>query len=1072
MIRLLSVALVAVVFGVVSSVSAHDQHSQSNSSPAPIILAQGPDAGLFRGPAAGDQASRVQSQTIDTLPPTVSRRRVLQIDGTYLQTRVMPRIASPSGAPDQPKQIQTTPDAVRLNLFADAAVDAVLEKFQHTQSGDLVWQGRPAGDEKGMVHLVISRGRITGAVTAGGITYSIYPDKDGNTVIDQIDQAGFPKAGPHPTREVLPGDKPVLTPQWMAPADGPSIVGDPNTMTTVTLLVAYTQAAASQSADILSEINLAVAMANTAYTNSGVNITLQLVGTVAATYNEGSKSAGTVVTEARQGMNGSGELSELYTARRAYGADVVALIVKDYSAFQACGVAYMLLNPTTSDAPWAVSASMRGSCISNHVLSHEVGHNMGLAHDRYAVDKYNESPWNGNLPQNYDYFGYVDVGARELTVMSYYDACRDVGVNTCSRVARISNPTRTFTNGAASGIALGQSNPANNARVLNVNKDIVAQWRPVDPGGPVLTVAKSGTGSGSVTSSPSGISCGSTCLATFTSGQSVTLTASASSGSVFSGWSGACSGSAATASVVMSATASCTATFTLNTVVTRPANDNFDAATVITGTSGTATGSNVDATEEVFEPNHAGNRGGKSVWWSWTPAASGSVIITTTGSSFDTLLAAYTGSSVGLLTLVAANDDAGRTRQSSISFNATAGQTYRIVVDGYNGASGSVALNWTETFGSAPANDAFASAIALTRASGTASGSNRFATKETGEPAHAGNSGSASVWWSITPTRSRKIRLNTAGSNFDTTLAVYTGSSVAALTAVVSNDDRGNTLQSAVSFNATAGTTYYIAVDGHGSATGSIVLSYSGGPSTSHQVENGWWWSPSQPGSGIAIEQSGDQLFVGAYLYDSAGRAVWYAAMGALSGTSFNGQLVEYANGQTLRGSYRSPSVRRMVGTMTIDFTGDTTATITWPGGTMAIERFNIVSGGSAEGSADGDPETGWWWSESESGRGYFIETQGSGRTLYLGGYMYDADGAPVWYIAGGGLQAGATVGSGLSHTGPFSEYANGQWLGGPWRAPDVAGPRGTITVQFVSAREAILTLPDGQQVTLTRFVF
>src|SRR6185436_12934101 len=142
------------------------------------------------------------------------------------------------------------------------------------------------------------------------------------------------------------------------------------------------------------------------------NITLQLVGTVAATYDEGSKSASTVISNARAGLNGSGELSELYSARRAYGADVVALVVKNYSAFQACGIAYMLLNPDTSDGTYAISASMRGSCLTNQTMAHEVGHNMGLAHDRYAVRKYNEGPWYGTLPQDYDFFGYVSTSAR------------------------------------------------------------------------------------------------------------------------------------------------------------------------------------------------------------------------------------------------------------------------------------------------------------------------------------------------------------------------------------------------------------------------------------------------------------------------------------------------------------------------------------------------------------------------------------------------------------------------------------------------------------------------------------
>mgnify|MGYP003337566971 CR=1 FL=1 len=99
--------------------------------------------------------------------------------------------------------------------------------------------------------------------------------------------------------------------------DGPSVVGDPSSMTTITLLAAYTEAAAAESADIVSEINLAVSMANTAYANSGVNITLQLTGTIAATYTESSKDASTVITDARLGMAGSGDLSELQAARIA-----------------------------------------------------------------------------------------------------------------------------------------------------------------------------------------------------------------------------------------------------------------------------------------------------------------------------------------------------------------------------------------------------------------------------------------------------------------------------------------------------------------------------------------------------------------------------------------------------------------------------------------------------------------------------------------------------------------------------------------------------------------------------------
>jgi hypothetical protein len=78
-------------------------------------------------------------------------------------------------------------------------------------------------------------------------------------------------------------------------------------------------------------------------------------------------------------------------------------------------------------------------------------------------------------------------------------------------------------------------------------------------------------GGGTVTSNPAGISCGSLCSASFTSGTSVTLTAAPGSGNSFSGWSGACSGTASTCTVTMSSAMNVTASFSINgsTLLTR-----------------------------------------------------------------------------------------------------------------------------------------------------------------------------------------------------------------------------------------------------------------------------------------------------------------------------------------------------------------------------------------------------------------------------------------------------------------------------------------------------------------------
>ena len=80
-----------------------------------------------------------------------------------------------------------------------------------------------------------------------------------------------------------------------------------------------------------------------------------------------------------------------------------------------------------------------------------------------------------------------------------------------------------------------------------------------------LTVARAGNGTGSVTSNPGGIDCGSSCTASFDAGTMVGLTATPAQGSTFAGWSGDCSGSGA-CNVTMSASRNVTATFSATPV--------------------------------------------------------------------------------------------------------------------------------------------------------------------------------------------------------------------------------------------------------------------------------------------------------------------------------------------------------------------------------------------------------------------------------------------------------------------------------------------------------------------------
>ena len=96
---------------------------------------------------------------------------------------------------------------------------------------------------------------------------------------------------------------------------------------------------------------------------------------------------------------------------------------------------------------------------------------------------------------------------------------------------------------------------------MSATKNVTATFSlPAPPVQYSLTVLESGAGTGTVTSSPTGINCGLTCSANYNSGTVVNLTATPASGSLFAGWSGACSGTAG-CSVTMSAAKSVSAEF-------------------------------------------------------------------------------------------------------------------------------------------------------------------------------------------------------------------------------------------------------------------------------------------------------------------------------------------------------------------------------------------------------------------------------------------------------------------------------------------------------------------------------
>ena len=275
----------------------------------------------------------------------------------------------------------------------------------------------------------------------------------------------------------------------------------------------------------------------------------------------------------------------------------------------------------------------------------------------------------------------------------------------------------------------------------------------------------------------------------------------------------------------------------------KPANDDFASARAISGVGGTDLGSTVGSGFEAGEPIHDDSvQATNSIWWVWTAPAAGEVIFDTKGSVgrdgtsvLDTVMGIYTGSSLSSLTRVTSHDDVNRTDMTSLcKFTAQSGKKYYIAVATYKSSSktpGTVCLNWAQK----PKNDNFENHTLIQSASGTVTGSNRYATSQTGEPCHNNYASSTnSVWWMWVAPRDGMATFSTTNSTFDTVMAVYKvngPATLANLVGVASNDDQSADCEtSRCRFRATSGEAYYIAVAGFGGALGDISLSWETGP--------------------------------------------------------------------------------------------------------------------------------------------------------------------------------------------------------------------------------------------------
>jgi alpha-tubulin suppressor-like RCC1 family protein len=228
--------------------------------------------------------------------------------------------------------------------------------------------------------------------------------------------------------------------------------------------------------------------------------------------------------------------------------------------------------------------------------------------------------------------------------------------------------------------------------------------------------------------------------------------------------------------------------------------------------------------------------------------------------------------------------------------------------------------------------------------------------------------------------------------------------------------------------------------------------------------QTGWWWNPAEGGRGYSIEAQGSRLFFAAFHYEVSGRSTWNVASGptSLEGSLFTGDLLDVRGGQTLGGAYPGFPAVSTRGPITLAFNDSSHGTMTWPGGTVAIERQPFTPTSRDAAALPNQPENGWWWNPDESGRGFFIEWQGD--VADMAGYMYDEAGNPVWFISV------YSTPDPRAFAGNWWSYANGQSMGGAYRAPvQTSNTVAPVTVQFSAPDTALMTLPNGRTTRLTR---
>jgi hypothetical protein len=356
-------------------------------------------------------------------------------------------------------------DPVRLNLFPDADLAGEVTLVEARDFARYTWTGRL--DAGGSFVLSVEEDAVMGAAWLDdGRAFEVRPGPGGRTWAVELDQAAFAPCGTD-AEHCVHADAHQHAP--VGPARGTGCADDGSL---IDVLVVWTPSARSASGGtngVQSLINSAIASANNAYANSQINTRLRLVHAAEVAYSESSSNSTDL---GRLRSTNDDFMDEVHALRVQYQADMVALI---NAGSGSCGVAYLMTNLSTNFRSSAFSVTRYSCAVGNLTFAHELGHNMGSAHDRDNA---------GNALFSYS-FGYRWVstnGVQYRSVMAYSPG---------QRISRFSNPNVSYI-GTPTGIPQGTAGAADNARSINEAASTVANFRlSNDAGPPVFAIGPS-----------------------------------------------------------------------------------------------------------------------------------------------------------------------------------------------------------------------------------------------------------------------------------------------------------------------------------------------------------------------------------------------------------------------------------------------------------------------------------------------------------------------------------------------------------------------------------------------------